>query len=160
MATAIILGAKVGPNGASPALRRRTLAGADLLRSGRVSRIIASGGRGDCAPTEAEAMFALLVELGVDTSAIQLEPASRTTYENLANSKPLIGQGPVIIVTDWYHIPRALMTARALGIVATGHRASLKGTTIRGQTLAALRECIALPVYWWHLRRNGTGRPA
>ncbi len=149
---AIVLGAAVWPGGlASPALRRRAEKAAALYLAGAVSGIIATGGPGRHPPSEAQAIREVVVAQGVPDTAVTLEDRSRTTLENLANAKDLVPPGvSAIIVSDLWHLPRARLAARRLGLPATGAAPSLRGAH-RGRVLrAVLREAAAL---LWYLVR-------
>lgn len=152
MTTALILGAAVWPDGPSPTLKRRTLHAAQLFHAGQVQRIIPCGGLGKHPPSEAEAMHALLVGAGVPTDQITLEDRSTTTGENIANALPLLDGDEVIIVTDWYHAPRARLVARRAGLRARSASPGLRGAAPMQQLRMALREIPAYLAYALHLR--------
>jgi uncharacterized SAM-binding protein YcdF (DUF218 family) len=149
---AIVLGAAVWPGGEpSPALRRRAEKAAALYLSGAVGGIVATGGIGDHPPSEARAIRAVAGDLGVPDSAVILEETSTTTLENLANARALLPkENPVIIVSDIWHLPRAWLTARRLGVRAGWAAASLEGSHPLRVLRAALREVAA---FLWHLVR-------
>lgn len=148
---ALILGAAVWPDGPSPTLRRRTLHAAGLYHAGRVSRLIACGGMGRYPPTEAAAMRDVLVAAGVPADCIGLEDQSTNTLENIRNALPLL-PGPfcrarnVLIVTDWYHAPRARLIARRLGLSPRTSSPPLAGARLGQQIRSGLRE---VPAYIW-----------
>jgi len=148
----VLLGARVGPGGPSPALLKRADHAARLYSAGGHDLILASGG-GDGPQTEAEAAARHLVSLGIPPGAIRLETASRTTWENIALARPILrdlGVGPVVLVTDGYHMPRARLAAWRLGLPARGSAAP-RSAEARGKRLkAALREAPALA--WYALR--------
>jgi uncharacterized SAM-binding protein YcdF (DUF218 family) len=157
MTVAMILGAAVWPDGPSPTLRRRTLTAARLWQTGEVVAILCCGGLGRHPPTEAAAMRDLLLAEGVPDVAILLEDRSTTTAENIALALPILqarGERQVIVVTDWYHAPRARMTARRMGLAAASRSPSLRGTRPLAQARLALREIPALLAYWWRLPRS------
>lgn len=133
MTTALLLGAAVWQNGPSPALTRRTCHAAALFRTGAVTRIIACGGEGDFPPSEAQVMRDVLVGQGVPPEAILLEDTSTNTVENIANAVTLLdGQTRgIVIVSDAYHLPRALLIARRLGLTATGSASELPNASLR-----------------------------
>lgn len=150
----LILGAAVWPGGQpSPALARRARHGARLYLEGGYDLVIASGGLGKHAPAEAEVMAKLLHAEGVPRSAILQEGVSTTTAENIAFSRPLLqarGITDVTVVTDYFHLPRAVMTARRHGLTAHGAcpTEGLRQTPLRKHLYAIAREAVALPVYW------------
>jgi len=115
----LILGAAVHANGASPALRRRTLHAATLWQEGRAPLVIPCGGTGQHPPAEAQVMQDLLQAAGIPGTAIRCESQSTTTFENIRNALPLLPGPDVIIVTDRYHRYRTAMVARHLGLRAT-----------------------------------------
>ncbi len=85
---------------------------AELFRSGAAPKIIVSGA-GDAAGNRL-----LLMNRGVPSSAIELEPNSKTTRQNAEFSMPLLraaGAKRVILVTSWYHSRRALNCFRHYG---------------------------------------------
>ena len=85
--TAVVLGARVHADGTpSPALIDRVAVGVALLRDGRASRLLFSGGSPDGRPTEAETMARVAREMGATEDLLSLEPTSRSTFENAARS--------------------------------------------------------------------------
>lgn len=153
--TAIVLGAAVWPDGQpSPTLRRRALHAARLWHAGKVGAIIACGGPGRYPPSEAEVIRALCLDQGVDPAAIGLEDRSTTTEENLRLALPLLKTRQVIVVTDYYHAPRARLVARRLGLDAASSSPPLRSSKPRAQIKAALRE---IPACLWYLL-SGKGR--
>ena len=88
-------------------------------------KLIPSGGQGsDETISEAEAMKSYLLEQGIPENDIILEDASKTTYENLLNSKKIMdiieGRKYTALVTSNYHVYRALRYCRKIGLVCTG----------------------------------------
>ena len=157
MTLALILGAAVWADGPSPTLRRRTIAAAALWHRGEVAAILCCGGLGRHPPAEAVAMRAILIAEGVPEAAILIEDRSATTAENLRLALPILrarGEVHVILVTDWYHAPRARMTARRMGLRAESRSPPLRGARPLGQLRLALREIPAYVLYWWRLPRG------
>lgn len=124
-----LLGGRVKPDGSlSPALARRTALCAELFGRGFAQYIMASGGKGGDEPvSEAEAMSAELVRLGVPKDAVIPEDTSTNTWMNFENSAKLLeamglisaGQeereDTILIVSSAYHIPRAAYIAYQQG---------------------------------------------
>ncbi|HVP31059.1 MAG TPA: YdcF family protein [Myxococcota bacterium] len=121
---AIVLGAAVWRGGLpSPALARRAEQGARLVLEGRARVLVASGGTVTHPPAEATLIRAIAVELGVAHERILVEDASRDTLENALACAALLrahGLRSAWLVTDRYHLGRALFVFRRLGIEATG----------------------------------------
>lgn len=93
------------------ASRQRTVCGATYWRAGLAPRILLSGGDATVRRTgllESHEMKRWAIELGVPESAILLEDRSRTTYENAIHTRTLLGDSRVLLVTDAYHMPRAM----------------------------------------------------
>lgn len=145
---ALVLGAAVWAGGVpSPTLVRRARHAAGLWRAGRVDLVVGCGGLGRHAPTEAEAIAALLRAEGVPEGAIRLEPASRTTRENLALAVPILrdeGVDQAVIVTDPYHAPRALLIARQMGLRAVADGPGWRAIGPRQLARHIPREALAL----------------
>jgi uncharacterized SAM-binding protein YcdF (DUF218 family) len=157
MIIALVLGAAVWPDGPSPTLRRRTLAALALWQEGEVAAILCCGGTGRHPPAEAVVMRDILLAGGVPAEVILIEDRSTTTEENLRLALPILrarGAERMILVTDWYHVPRARMTARRLGLVTGSRCPPLRGGRPLVQLRQALREVPALVIYWWRLRRG------
>jgi uncharacterized SAM-binding protein YcdF (DUF218 family) len=103
----LVLGCPPGP-----AFLRRLEAAAGLFHAGHARFIVVSG------RNEAAWGAAQLRSCGVPESALRLEDAARNTWENLQLSRPLLGDGPFHLVTDRWHLPRATVVARSLGLEA------------------------------------------
>ncbi|WP_220748596.1 YdcF family protein [Jannaschia pagri] len=159
---AIVLGAAVRPDGeASPTLRLRVEHAVALYHRGAVAAVCVTGGVGRHGPAEAEVAARLAMSLGVPERDVILEDRSRTTVENIAFARPLIGVHQVVLVSNRWHLPRAWVVARILGV-----RASVSGPRGRmstSRTIAAtLREVAALPsTVWraWILSKRSAPKP-
>ncbi|MDA8354448.1 MAG: YdcF family protein [Firmicutes bacterium] len=145
---AIILGASLSGNRASPALIERMEHGLSLYRKGITPLLILSGGspRGKQV-SEAEVMQDYLQARGVPKSALLLEPHSSNTAENLSHTRDIVkarGIGTVYLVTHDYHMFRALRCARDVGL-------SVVPAPVHSRTLwmpyHKCRECLALIKY-------------
>ncbi|WP_370532205.1 YdcF family protein [Thermus sp.] len=117
----VVLGAAQYGGRPSPALERRLQAALALYQKGLAPRIAVAGGKapGD-AWTEGEVGCRYLARRGVPREALLCETLSQNTYENLLFLKPHL-QGPILLVTDAPHLPRALFLARLLGLEAGGY---------------------------------------
>lgn len=138
----VVLGAAVWNGKPSPALRERIDIALDAWNRGLAPSIIATGGIGlPGEPSEAATIKAYLVERGVPADRILLEDTSRSTYENLRNSRELMrqsGMESAVLVTHGYHALRARMTATLLGIDASVEPVQLRPLQLAYYTL---REC-------------------
>ena len=151
---ALVLGAAVWPGGeASPSLRRRALTATALWHAGRVRAIVGCGGVGEHPPSEAEVIRVLCLEAGVPGEAVFCEGQSRNTHENIMLALPVLarlGGRDVLVVSDGYHLPRALLVARRAGLRARGAAVPLRGARPGAQIRGALRE---IPAFLWYLLR-------
>ncbi len=104
---ALVLGCRPGPG-----LDGRVDAAIDLWRAGRASVLVISGvGEATVGAARARAQ-------GVPSSAIVVESSARSTWENLVLSRPWLGVGPFFVVSDPWHLPRAMGMARRLELTA------------------------------------------
>ncbi|CAA7613863.1 YdcF family protein [Magnetospirillum sp. UT-4] len=124
---AIVLGAKVLPDGSpSPALRRRVRHAVGLVRAGIVAELLMSGGPVRHPVPEAEIMRTLALAEGVAPERVHVETGSVNTRGNARLSAAIVaarGWRRVVVVTDAYHLPRALFLFRRHGLAAAGSAA-------------------------------------
>lgn len=119
----IILGAQWKREGPSEVLRRRLDKALEYLQENPDTKVIVSGGRGGNEPiAEAEGMCRYLLDAGIGEERILLESRSANTRENLSFSAELIEgeDNRVVIVTNNFHMFRALGIARKQGYHAEG----------------------------------------
>lgn len=147
----------------------RTICGADLFTRGWAPRLLLTGGDATVfgqGPQESLEMKALATRLGVPGNAMTTETRSRTTYENAVETKRMLGDARVIVVTSAYHLPRALALFRKQGLDATGyacgHMAQHRPGDLRdrnpidliptvwalAETTRAVNELVGIFVYW------------
>ena len=119
---AIVLGAAVWGNEVSPVFRERINHAIELYRSGKVRKVIFTGGQGNRnEQTEAAAARAYAIRNGVPENDILIEETSHTTYENVVNAKQLAdanGLKKVLLVSDPMHMKRAVAMAGDIGLEA------------------------------------------
>lgn len=148
--TLIVLGCQVRGQVPSLLLRYRIEAAADYLTANPASVAILSGGQGNGEDiSEAACMYQTLIAAGIDPARLYLEDQSSSTQENLRFSKALMERegltGPVAIVSNDFHIYRALRMAEDIGLDAEGLAAKSKYHFSRPTYV--LREAMALVVY-------------
>jgi uncharacterized SAM-binding protein YcdF (DUF218 family) len=159
----VVLGCAVWPGERpSPALYARVQHAVDLYKAGYASHLILTGGVGQYPPAEALVMQRLALAAGVPGEALFLDDRSHSTEENLANAKELMraqGWQTALIVSDPFHLLRAEMIARDLGMVAVGSPASDSPTyTARNlRVWYTAREPMALV---WYQGARVLGEPA
>ena len=138
---AVILGAGVREGKPTPMLRDRLLVGIDLYKSGAVKKLIMSGDHGSTDYDEVNIMKSFAVENGIPDEDIFMDHAGFSTYETIYRAREIFEADNIIIVSQKYHLYRALYIAEKLGIKSVGVSADLD--TYRGQTKRDLREILA-----------------
>lgn len=108
----------------TPILRDRVETAADLYFSGKVEKILMSGDNRFLEYNEPESMRQYALSLGVPDEAIVLDYAGRRTYDTCYRAKAIFGVENTLLVTQKFHLPRALFICNALGIKAVGVEAS------------------------------------
>lgn len=137
----LILGAGVKDDKPKPMLRDRLLTGIELYKSGAAEKIIMSGDHGRADYDEVNVMRAFALEQGVRAEDIFLDHAGFSTYDSVYRAKNIFGAENIIIVSQKYHLYRALYIAKKLDVKAAGVSANLN--TYGGQLKRDIREIIA-----------------
>lgn len=118
---AMVFGAYVLPNGTpSSALADRLVTALDLYKDGKVSKFLLTGDHGQDDYDEVNAMKAYLERAGVPKEDIFLDHAGFDTYQSLVRARDVFGVKDTILVTQEFHLPRALYIAKSLGLQAEG----------------------------------------
>ena len=138
----IVLGCFVKPSGVpSDMLYDRIKMGNELYLSKTAPKIIMSGDHGQVEYDEVSTMKAYAVDAGVPSEDVFCDHAGFSTYESIYRAKEIFGADKVIIVTQEYHLHRALYVAKSLGIDAYGVSADYRAYA--GQIGRDLREILA-----------------
>ncbi|MGK9044713.1 YdcF family protein [Mammaliicoccus vitulinus] len=124
----IVLGAGLIGDKVTPLLASRINKGIDIYKKNPDSKLIMSGGQGaDELISEALAMKNHALNKGVPKEDIILENQSKNTFENLRFSNALVNpQSKLAIVTNYYHLFRALIIAKEANIKCIGYGAKTK----------------------------------
>lgn len=139
---AIVLGASVVNGRLSYMLEDRMKTAVSLYKSGKVSKLLLSGDYQSDDYNEVGAMRRYALESGIPDEDILLDYSGFSTYETVSRAKKLFGIDRAVIVTQRYHLYRALHIARSFGMDAVGADAALRG--YRGQIFRNMREILAL----------------
>lgn len=122
---AIIFGAGLLHNGSPTAvLRDRVETGANLYFNGKVEKLLMSGDNHVLEYNEPEAMHQYALSLGVPEEAIVLDYAGRRTYDTCYRAKAIFGIDKALLVTQKFHLPRALFLCNVLGVKSSGVEAN------------------------------------
>lgn len=138
----LVLGAQVKADGSpSVMLRERLDAGIEAYKSGLADRMIMSGDHGREEYDEVNTMKAYAVERGVPSEHIFMDHAGFSTYESMYRAKEIFQAENVIVVTQKYHLYRALYDAQMMGLKARG--VICDTAVYAGDTYRKFRESIA-----------------
>ena len=118
---AIIFGAGLRRDGSPTAmLRDRVLTGAELYFNGKVEKLLMSGDNRFVDYNEPEAMRQFALSVGVPDDAIVLDYAGRRTYDTCYRAKAIFGVESALLVTQGFHLPRAVFLCNMLGMDTLG----------------------------------------
>lgn len=149
----IVLGCKADGDKPSLMLEHRLMTGIELFRKGASDRLLMSGDHGRSNYDEVYAMKKYALERGIDTDSIFCDHAGFSTYESMYRAKEIFGCKKLVVVTQKFHLSRAIYIGRKLGIevygVACDRGAYLTaGANDRREALArpkAILDCILKP---------------
>ena len=123
---AIVFGAGLTRDGRpGGVLRDRVRAAAELYFQGKVQKLLMSGDNRFVDYNEPGAMHEYAVELGVPSEAIVLDYAGRRTYDTCYRARQIFGVKEALLVTQNFHLPRALFLCNSLGVDSVGVSADL-----------------------------------
>lgn len=118
---ALVLGAQIYPDGTpSPYLMGRLDMAKRLYDSGKVRAILVSGDNGDDHYNEPDGMRNYLIRKGVPATKVVADYAGFDTYDSCVRAKRIFGVDELTVVTQAYHLPRAVTTCRLIGVDAHG----------------------------------------
>ena len=138
----LVLGCSVRPDGSpSDMLHDRMRRGVELYEMGAAPKLLVSGDHGQHEYNEVDAMKRFALEHGVPAEDVFMDHAGFSTYESVYRAKEIFGAKKIIIVTQEYHLYRALYIARQLGFEAYGVDADYRNYS--GQFSRDVREVLA-----------------
>ena len=137
----LILGAGVNGNSPSHMLEDRLLEGINLYNKDISEKIIMSGDHGKVDYDEVNIMKKFAIDKGVESEDIFMDHAGFSTYESIYRAKEIFGAKKIVIVTQKYHLYRAIYIANALGMECYGVASDPR--TYIGQTYREIREIVA-----------------
>lgn len=149
---AIVFGAGLTRSGnASAVLRDRIRAAADLYFAGKVEKLLMSGDNSDVYYDEPTAMKEYALSLGIPEADIVLDFAGRRTYDTCYRARAIFGVTEAILVTQAYHLPRAILTCNLLGVSASGVPAYESRYWRGAMEYWTMREYLATAGAFWDL---------
>lgn len=135
----IVLGAGVRSDGSpSPMLQDRLITGIELYENGVSDRLLMSGDHTQKEYDEVNIMKSYAVDKGIPSEHVFMDHAGISTYDSIYRAKEIFQADKIVIVTQEYHLYRALHIAEKLGIEAYGVSADVR--TYAGQSMRELRE--------------------
>ena len=147
---AIVFGAGLRRDGGPTAvLRDRVETAVQLYFDGKVEKILMSGDNSFVDYNEPEAMRQHALSLGVPNEAIVLDYAGRRTYDTCYRARHIFGIESAILVTQNFHLSRALFTCNALGVKAVGVEANNYYYLKRSRLYWNVREQFATVTAFW-----------
>ena len=140
---AIVPGALVKPDGEMSAmLADRVKQAAALWQAGKVEKILVSGDHGTWKYDEPDTMRKALVRDGVEPEDVFEDHAGFDTWATMVRARSIFGVNEAVVITQGFHMPRALYLADAAGIDATGLTSDLRNWGYQGRK-SAVREVLS-----------------
>jgi SanA protein len=147
---AIVFGAGLWRNGtATPVLIDRVTSAANLYFTGKVEKLLMSGDNRFVDYNEPAVMRTLALSLGVPEDAIVLDYAGRRTYDTCYRAKAIFGVTGAILVTQAFHLPRAIYLCNRLGVDSLGVEADLRLYCKNSMLYWNMRELLATVAALW-----------
>ncbi len=153
---AIVFGAGLWRDGTpTPILQDRVATAAELYFAGKVKKLLLSGDNRFVDYNEPAAMRRVALEFGVPDRDIVLDYAGRRTYDTCYRAHAIFRVESAILVTQGFHLPRAIYICNHLGLEATGVRADRRPYPRSSMLYWNVRELFAtltalLDVHWLH----------
>jgi SanA protein len=121
---ALVLGAQVKPDGSPSAMLEDRIATAEALyRAGKVDKLLLSGDHGRASYDEVGTMRRALLERGIPAEDLFTDHAGFDTWDSAQRARRVFGVESAIVVTQRFHLARALYAAHRAGLDATGFAA-------------------------------------
>jgi len=146
---AIVFGAGLTRSGEpTAALYDRVATAVDLYQRGVVNKLLLTGDNRFVNYNEPEAMRRAAVKLGVPDKDLVLDYAGRRTYDSCYRARAIFGVNHAILVTQAFHLDRALYLCDTFGIASVGVAADRRSYSRSAQTWWSVREAAATVVAW------------
>ncbi len=141
---AIVFGARVYSDGRlSAMLQDRVETAVQLYRTGKVQKLLLSGDNRFADYDEPGRMRDYALSRGVPAEDIQPDYAGRRTYDTCYRAKAIFQVDTAVLVTQDFHLPRALFLCRSLGLEAVGVSADIQPYTAMSRRWSEAREFLA-----------------
>jgi SanA protein len=148
----IIFGAGLWRDGSpTPVLEDRVLAGAQLYFNGKIKKLLMSGDNSYIDYNEPEAMRQYALKLGVPDQDIILDYAGRRTYDTCYRARYIFGVTEALLITQNFHLPRALYLCSQIGISSQGVIADTRQYRFPWRFIWQIRELPASLAAMWEV---------
>lgn len=138
----LVLGCKVQDDGTpSHMLEDRLRRGVELYKAGAAPKLLMSGDHGTVPYNEVQTMKQYATDQGIPSAHVFMDHAGFSTYESVYRAREVFQADKILIVTQEYHLHRALYIAQALGVEAYGVSADYRSYS--GQLMRDIREILA-----------------
>ena len=149
---AIVFGAGLDPDGSpSIVLGERVAVAAKLYRTGKVGKLLMSGGKTSNSYDEPGAMKHMAIELGIPENDILLDYAGNRAYATCQNAKSTHQILHAVLVAQNFYLPRTLLICNTLGIASIGVSADKAIYTPQTYFFLIAREILATDLAFWEL---------
>lgn len=149
---ALVLGAGLNRDGTPGiVLQDRVRKASELYFEGKVTKLLMSGDNTTANYNEPGAMQNFALSLGVPQEDIVLDYAGRRTYDSCYRAKVIFGLEQLIVVTQAYHLPRAVFLCNALDLNANGVPADDSDYRLRSYSFWWVREIFATVYAYWDI---------
>ena len=146
---AIVFGAGLWRDGQpTPVLYDRVATAAELYKAGRVTKLLLTGDNRFVDYNEPEVMRQTALQLGVPDEALVLDYAGRRTYDSCYRARDIFGVSRAILITQAFHLDRALYLCNSLGVDSLGLIADRRTYTTDAQIWWSIREMAATLGAW------------
>lgn len=139
----LVLGARVHGTTLSHMLEDRVKTGIELYQIGAVPKILMSGDHGQDDYDEVNAMKDYAKEQGVPSEDVFMDHAGFSTYESMYRARDIFGCKKIIIISQEYHLHRAIYVAEYLGLEAYGVDGQLRPYAVDTNIYNTVREFLA-----------------
>lgn len=121
---AVVLGAAILKSGdLSPVLRHRADTAILIYNAGKVEKILVTGDNSSLSHNEVNPVRKYLIKAGIPEEDIFLDHAGFDTYSSMYRARDIFLTETSIVVTQGFHLPRAIYISRSLGVVTFGMKA-------------------------------------
>ena len=149
---AIVFGAGLRRDGTpSPVLRDRINTAVELYGAGKVQKLLMSGDNRFIEYNEPGAMRDYAISQGIPPNDIVLDYAGRRTYDTCYRAKDIFKVESAILVTQGFHLPRAVYVCNRLGVPAVGVSADVRQYRPFSRLYWGMRETAATLVALWEV---------